>query len=138
MDRRRRAAELLLREGYSQTSIANYLNVTQATISRWSRLLGITGKKGAPRREFNPDAVPEALISPEARQKQAHRPTFLTSDQIRQVWAHRPRWTGHEFADALAEAYGVRYARSQASALLAQLDGPKFARKVRAQGGTAA
>ena len=121
MDRRRRAAELLLREGYSQTSIASYLHVTQATISRWSRQMGITGKRGAPRREFNPDAVPESLISPEARQTQAHRPTFLTADQIRYVWAQKPRWTWPEFAAALSAAYGVRYSRSQASALLAQL-----------------
>jgi transposase len=121
MDRRRRAAELLLREGYSQTSVAAYLNVAQATISRWSREMGITGKRGRPRREFNPDAVPKALITPEARLGRAKRPTFLTSDQIRQVWEQRLRWTGQEFADALSAEFGVRYSRSQASALLAQL-----------------
>ena len=121
MDRRRHAAELLLREGYTQTAIANYLHVTQATISRWSRLMGITAKTGLPRRALDPDAVPEGLLSPKARLATAHRPTFLTLDQIRQVRAQKPRWTWPEFAAALAAAYGVRYSRSQTSALLVQL-----------------
>ena len=120
MDRRRGAAEVLLRAGYTQTSIASYLNVTQVTISRWSRLMGITGKPGRPRRGQDADAIPEALISPEARLEYAHRPTFLTLQQIRQVRAQKRQWTGPEFADALFAAYGVRYSRSQTNALLAE------------------
>ena len=132
MDRRRRAAEVLLRAGYTQTSIASYLNVTQVTICRWSRQMGITAKTGRPRREFNPGAVPEALITPAARLEGAHRPTFLTRDQIRQVRAQKPRWTWPEFAAALHAAYGVRYSRSQSSALLAQLAREDRARETEA------
>ena len=120
MERRRGAAELLLRRGYTQTSIADYLNVTQATICRWSKEMGIT-KTGRARRVLNPDAVPEGLFSPEARQKQAHRPKFLTVEQLREVHSQRNHWTWPEFAAALFDAYGVRYSRSQASAFLAQL-----------------
>lgn len=121
MERRRAAAELLLRAGYSQVSIAAYLNVSQATISRWSRRMGIEGPKGRPRRGEDPGAVPEGLFSPEARQKQAHRPKFLTVEQLREVHSQRNHWTWPEFAAALFDAYGVRYSRSQASAFLAQL-----------------
>jgi transposase len=123
MDRRRGAAELLLRAGYSQVSIAGYLNVAQGTISRWSRGSGLTGKKGRPRRGQNPDAVPKDMIAPEARLGQAKRPTFLTLEQIREVLSRKLlwEWTGQKFADALFRAYGVRYSRSHASALLAQL-----------------
>lgn len=120
MDRRRDAAEVLLRAGYTQTSIASYLNVTQVTISRWSRLIGIAGKPGRPRRGHDADAVPEDLISPQARLDRAHRPVFLTLEQIRKVREQKLNWTGLEFADALFAAYGVRYSRSQASALLVE------------------
>ena len=119
---RRRAAELLLRRGYTRVSIANYLNVSQATISRWSRPMGITGKRGRPRRAHNPETVPEAPISPGARL--IGMPTFLTLltlDQVRQVRSQKPHWKGQEFADALAAAYGVRYSNNYANALLGTL-----------------
>jgi transposase len=122
MERRRRAAEILLHAGYAQASIAAYLNVTQGTVSRWSRRMGKTGKKGRPRRGQNPDAIAEGLISPEARLSGARRPRFLTRYQIRYVAERKPKWRAQEFTDALFATYGVSYSRSQASAVLAALD----------------
>jgi transposase len=105
-----------LREGHTQVEIAAHLNVAQATVSRWFRLLPKARRR---RRKLTPEAVAAHLLSPEARLARAHRPRFLTTDQIRQVRSQKKQWKAQEFADALCAAYGVRYSRNRASDLLA-------------------
>jgi transposase len=120
LTRRRDAAVAMALEGFTQTFIANRLNVSQPTVCRWLRGLQRTGNLKS--RVVKPDEAGAVSEPP-----QIGRAPFLTVEQLREIEAPRPghRWTGREFQTAIFMSFGLRYSSSYCCGLLAYLRSEK-------------
>jgi transposase len=123
--RRRTVALRLARDGWFQTEIAAELRVSQPTVSRWiAGLYAKTARRGRTRDDT-------AHLPPIGG-----RAPVLTDAELRAVFRSRKAWKGHEFAEEVERAWGVRYSLSHANALLIYLKGRARNRYDAAQGKT--
>jgi transposase len=107
---RRDRALSMARENFSQTYIANKLNVSQPTVSRWLHGTHGFGTSRVSRRDET------------ARQKpQIGRAPQLTVEQLRAIVARCNPTTGSEFQTAIFDAFAVRYSPGYCCGLLTHL-----------------
>jgi putative transposase len=104
MERRRLDGCAMLVSGTRQSVVARQCAVSRTTASRWAA----AAERGADLRARKPPG----------------RPARLTAEQLRQVhllWETRGKWTGAEFAMAIAQSVGVAYHPDHVCRLMVRL-----------------
>lgn len=111
LERRRRQAAKLLRQGILEAEVARCLGVSRQSVNRWAKALkarGLEGLRSTPRRG-RPAGLDELQLEELSR---------LIKCGARMFGFKSDTWTGQRFGILVERRFGIAYSRTRAVILL--------------------